>query len=145
GGVFNQWINLSQYQTQNLSIVVKDQAGNRSEVVNEIVPLFTNSPIAATELKLDVNGHILTGKATAGMTIVVTSTDGQIINGEWSSIVNEDGSFAIKLNSYYLHGQTLLIRVYDQNTYQYSPITELIAPLDNIAPVINEVAISNDG
>ncbi|WP_319823123.1 hypothetical protein, partial [Acinetobacter baumannii] len=57
----------------------------------------------------------------------------------------EDGSFAIKLNSYYLHGQTLLIRVYDQNTYQYSPITELIAPLDNIAPVINEVAISNDG
>ncbi|MEN8943432.1 Ig-like domain-containing protein [Acinetobacter baumannii] len=145
GGVFNQWINLSQYQTQNLSIVVKDKAGNRSEVVNEIVPLFTNSPIAATELKLDVNGHILTGKATAGMTIVVTSTDGQIINGEWSSIVNEDGSFAIKLNSYYLHGQTLLIRVYDQNTYQYSPITELIAPLDNIAPVINEVAISNDG
>lgn len=145
GGVFNQWINLSQYQTQNLSIVVKDQAGNRSEVVHEIVPLFTNSPIAATELKLDVNGHILTGKATAGMTIVVTSTDGQIINGEWSSIVNEDGSFAIKLNSYYLHGQTLLIRVYDQNTYQYSPITELIAPLDNIAPVINEVAISNDG
>ncbi|MGJ0137014.1 Ig-like domain-containing protein, partial [Acinetobacter pittii] len=122
GGVFNQWINLSQYQTQNLSIVVKDKAGNRSEVVHEIVPLFTNSPIAATELKLDVNGHILTGKATAGMTIVVTSTDGQIINGEWSSIVNEDGSFAIKLNSYYLHGQTLLIRVYDQNTYQYSPI-----------------------
>ncbi|WP_246996045.1 Ig-like domain-containing protein [Acinetobacter baumannii] len=145
GGVFNQWINLSQYQTQNLSIVVKDKAGNRSEVVHEIVPLFTNSPIAATELKLDVNGHILTGKATAGMTIVVTSTDGQIINGEWSSIVNEDGSFAIKLNSYYLHGQTLLIQVYDQNTYQYSPITELIAPLDNIAPVINEVAISNDG
>jgi len=145
GGVFNQWINLSQYQTQNLSIVVKDKAGNRSEVVHEIVPLFTNSPIAATELKLDVNGHILTGKATAGMTIVVTSTDGQIINGEWSSIVNEDGSFAIKLNDYYLQGQTLLIRVYDQNTYQYSPITELIAPLDNIAPVINEVAISNDG
>ncbi|MFX9873325.1 Ig-like domain-containing protein [Acinetobacter baumannii] len=145
GGVFNQWINLSQYQTQNLGIFVKDKAGNRSEVVHEIVPLFTNSPIAATGLKLDVNGHILTGKATAGMTIVVTSTDGQIINGEWSSIVNEDGSFAIKLNSYYLHGQTLLIRVYDQNTYQYSPITELIAPLDNIAPVINEVAISNDG
>ncbi|MGQ1316976.1 biofilm-associated Ig-like repeat protein Blp1 [Acinetobacter baumannii] len=144
-GTFNQWINLSQYQTQNLSIVVKDQAGNRSEVVHELVPVFTNSPIAATELKLDVNGHILTGKATAGMTIVVTSTDGQIINGEWSSIVNEDGSFAIKLNSYYLHGQTLLIRVYDQNKYQYSPITELIAPLDNIAPVINEVAISNDG
>ncbi|WP_407502169.1 biofilm-associated Ig-like repeat protein Blp1 [Acinetobacter baumannii] len=144
-GTFNQWINLSQYQTQNLSIIVKDQAGNRSEVAHQLVPVFTNSPIAATELKLDVNGHILTGKATAGMTIVVTSTDGQIINGEWSSIVNEDGSFAIKLNSYYLHGQTLLIRVYDQNTYQYSPITELIAPLDNIAPVINEVAISNDG
>ncbi|EHU2952809.1 Ig-like domain repeat protein [Acinetobacter baumannii] len=144
-GTFNQWINLSQYQTQNLSIIVKDQAGNRSEVAHQLVPVFTNSPIAATELKLDVNGHILTGKATAGMTIVVTSTDGQIINGEWSSIVNEDVSFAIKLNSYYLHGQTLLIRVYDQNTYQYSPITELIAPLDNIAPVINEVAISNDG
>ncbi|MFI7965708.1 Ig-like domain-containing protein, partial [Acinetobacter baumannii] len=31
-GTFNQWINLSQYQTQNLSIVVKDIAGNRSEV-----------------------------------------------------------------------------------------------------------------
>ncbi|GAA5586461.1 hypothetical protein Acal01_01606 [Acinetobacter calcoaceticus] len=144
-GRFYQLINLSQYQTQNLSIVVKDIAGNQSEVAHELVPVFANSPIAATELKLDMDGHILKGKATAGMTIVVTSTDGQTINGGWSSIVNEDGSFVINLNDYYVQGQTLLIRVYDQNTYQYSPITELTAPLDNIAPVINEVVISNGG
>ncbi|MDV7424328.1 Ig-like domain-containing protein [Acinetobacter baumannii] len=145
GGVFNQWINLSQYQTQNLSIVVKDKAGNRSEVVHEIVPLFTNSPIAATELKLDVDGHILTGKATAGMMVAVTSVNGQSINWLWDSTVNEDGSFAIQLNDYYLQGQTLQVRVYDHNTNQYSLITEIIAPLDNIAPVINEVVINNDG
>ncbi len=144
-GKFYQWINLSQYQTQNLSIVVKDQAGNRSEVVHELVPLFTNSPITATELKLDVDGHILTGKATAGMSVVVTSTDGQTINGGWNNAVNEDGSFAIELNDYYVQGQTLQVRVYDQNTNQYSLITEIIAPLDNIAPVINEVVINNDG
>ncbi|MFL9480569.1 Ig-like domain-containing protein [Acinetobacter baumannii] len=144
-GTFNQWINLSQYQTQNLSIVVKDQAGNRSEVVHELVPVFTNSPIAATELKLDIDGHILTGKATVGMSVVVTSTDGQTINGGWNNAVNEDGSFAIQLNDYYLQGQTLQVRVYDQNTNQYSLITEIIAPLDNIAPVINEVVINNDG
>ncbi|HFE9760983.1 TPA: Ig-like domain-containing protein, partial [Acinetobacter baumannii] len=145
GGVFNQWINLSQYQTQNLSIVVKDKAGNRSELVHEIVPLFTNSPIAATELKLDVDGHILTGKATAGMMVAVTSVNGQSINWLWDSTVNEDGSFAIQLNDYYLQGQTLQVRVYDHNTNQYSLITEIIAPLDNIAPVINEVVINNDG
>ncbi|MDC5576531.1 Ig-like domain-containing protein [Acinetobacter baumannii] len=145
GGVFNQWINLSQYQTQNLSIVVKDKAGNRSEVVHEIVPLFTNSPIAATELKLDVDGHILTGKATAGMMVAVTSVNGQSINWLWDSTVNEDGSFTIQLNDYYLQGQTLQVRVYDHNTNQYSLITEIIAPLDNIAPVINEVVINNDG
>ncbi|AVN15417.1 Ig-like domain-containing protein [Acinetobacter baumannii] len=145
GGVFNQWINLSQYQTQNLSIVVKDKAGNRSEVVHEIVPLFTNSPIAATELKLDVDGHILTGKATAGTMVAVTSVNGQSINWLWDSTVNEDGSFAIQLNDYYLQGQTLQVRVYDHNTNQYSLITEIIAPLDNIAPVINEVVINNDG
>ncbi len=144
-GTFNQWINLSQYQTQNLSIVVKDQAGNRSEVVHELVPVFTNSPIAATELKLDIDGHILTGKATVGMSVVVTSTDGQTINGGWNNAVNEDGSFAIQLNDYYLQGQTLQVRVYDQNTNQYSLISEIIAPLDNIAPVINEVVINNDG
>ncbi|EYD53510.1 gliding motility-associated C-terminal domain protein [Acinetobacter baumannii 25569_4] len=144
-GIFNQWINLSQYQTQNLSIVVKDQAGNRSEVVHELVPVFTNSPIAATELKLDIDGHILTGKATVGMSVVVTSTDGQTINGGGNNAVNEDGSFAIQLNDYYLQGQTLQVRVYDQNTNQYSLITEIIAPLDNIAPVINEVVINNDG
>ncbi|MEN8285595.1 Ig-like domain-containing protein [Acinetobacter baumannii] len=144
-GTFNQWINLSQYQTQNLSIVVKDQAGNRSEVVHELVPVFTNSPIAATELKLDIDGHILTGKATVGMSVVVTSTDGQTVNGGWNNAVNEDGSFAIQLNDYYLQGQTLQVRVYDQNTNQYSLITEIIAPLDNIAPVINEVVINNDG
>ncbi|ODL98889.1 biofilm-associated Ig-like repeat protein Blp1 [Acinetobacter pittii] len=144
-GKFYQWINLSQYQTQNLSIVVKDQAGNRSEVVHELVPLFTNSPITATELKLDIDGHILTGKATAGMSVVVTSTDGQTINGGWNNAVNEDGSFAIELNDYYVQGQTLQVRVYDQNTNQYSLITEIIAPLDNIAPVINEVVINNDG
>ncbi|MDO7245547.1 biofilm-associated Ig-like repeat protein Blp1 [Acinetobacter pittii] len=144
-GTFNQWINLSQYQTQNLSIVVKDIAGNRSEVAHELVPVFTNSPITATELKLDVDGHILTGKATAGMSIVVTSTDSQIINGGWNNVVNEDGSFAIQLIDYYLQGQTLQVRVYDQNTNQYSIISEIIAPLDNIAPVINDVVISNDG
>ncbi|MCU4329216.1 Ig-like domain repeat protein [Acinetobacter pittii] len=144
-GKFYQWINLSQYQTQNLSIVVKDQAGNRSEVVHELVPLFINSPITATELKLDIDGHILTGKATAGMSVVVTSTDGQTINGGWNNAVNEDGSFAIELNDYYVQGQTLQVRVYDQNTNQYSLITEIIAPLDNIAPVINEVVINNDG
>ncbi|MBJ8435731.1 Ig-like domain repeat protein [Acinetobacter lactucae] len=144
-GTFNQWLNLSQYQTQNLSIVVKDIAGNRSEVSHELIPLFTNSPIAATELKLDVDGYILTGKATAGMMIAVTSTDGQSINWVWSSEVNEDGSFAILLNDYYLQGQTLQVRVYDQNTNQYSLITEIIAPLDNIAPVIDEVVISNYG
>ncbi|MBI1446752.1 Ig-like domain-containing protein [Acinetobacter sp. AC1-2] len=144
-GTFNQWINLSQYQTQNLSIVVKDKAGNRSEVVHEIVPVFTNSPIAATELKLDVDGHILTGKATAGMMVAVTSVNGQSINWLWDSTVNEDGSFNIQLNDYYLKGQILQVRVYDQNTNQYSPISEIIAPLDNIAPVINEVVINNDG
>ncbi|WP_337077672.1 biofilm-associated Ig-like repeat protein Blp1 [Acinetobacter pittii] len=144
-GTFNQWINLSQYQTQNLSIVVKDIAGNRSEVAHELVPVFTNSPITATELKLDVDGHILTGKATAGMSVVVTSTDSQIINGGWNNVVNEDGSFAIQLIDYYLQGQTLQVRVYDQNTNQYSLISEIIAPLDNIAPVINDVVISNDG
>ncbi|MDO7429831.1 biofilm-associated Ig-like repeat protein Blp1 [Acinetobacter baumannii] len=124
-GTFNQWINLSQYQTQNLSIVVKDQAGNRSEVVHELVPVFTNSPIAATELKLDIDGHT--------------------INGGWNNAVNEDGSFAIQLNDYYLQGQTLQVRVYDQNTNQYSLISEIIAPLDNIAPIINDVVINNDG
>ncbi|MDW3025600.1 biofilm-associated Ig-like repeat protein Blp1 [Acinetobacter baumannii] len=144
-GTFNQWINLSQYQTQNLSIVVKDQAGNCSEVVHELVPVFTNSPIAATELKLDIDGHILTGKATVGMSVVVTSTDGQTINGGWNNAVNEDGSFAIQLNDYYLQGQTLQVRVYDQNTNQYSLISEIIAPLDNIAPIINDVVINNDG
>ncbi|EOQ64647.1 hypothetical protein F935_00296 [Acinetobacter calcoaceticus ANC 3811] len=144
-GKFYQWINLSQYQTQNLSIVVKDIAGNRSEVVHQLVPVFTNSPIAATELKLDVDGHILTGKATVGMTIVVTSADGQSINWGWNSVVNEDGSFAIELNDYYLKGQILQVRVYDQNTNQYSPISEIIAPLDNIAPVIDDVVINNDG
>ncbi|MEH1709064.1 biofilm-associated Ig-like repeat protein Blp1 [Acinetobacter pittii] len=144
-GKFYQWINLSQYQTQNLSIVVKDIAGNRSEVAHQLVPVFTNSPIAATELKLDIDGHILTGKATAGMTIVVTSADSQNINWGWNSVVNEDGSFAIELNDYYLKGQILQVRVYDQNTNQYSPISEIIAPLDNIAPVIDDVVINNDG
>ncbi|MFA3126910.1 Ig-like domain repeat protein [Acinetobacter pittii] len=144
-GKFYQWINLSQYQTQNLSIVVKDIAGNRSEVAHQLVPVFTNSPIAATELKLDVDGHIVTGKATVGMTIVVTSADIQNINWGWNSVVNEDGSFAIELNDYYLKGQILQVRVYDQNTNQYSPISEIIAPLDNIAPVIDDVVINNDG
>ncbi|QNX34514.1 Ig-like domain-containing protein [Acinetobacter seifertii] len=144
-GIFNLQIDLSQYQTQNLSIVVKDKAGNRSEVTHELVPVFTNSPIAATELKLDVDGHILTGKATAGMMMAVTSTDGQSLNWVGNSIVNEDGNFNIQLNDYYLKGQILLVRVYDQNTNQFSIITEITAPLDNIAPVIDEVVIRNDG
>ncbi len=59
--------------------------------------------------------------------------------------MNEDGSFAIELNDYYLKGQILQVRVYDQNTNQYSPISEIIAPLDNIAPVIDDVVINNDG
>jgi hypothetical protein len=144
-GTFSQLINLSHYQTQNLSLIVKDIAGNRSEVVHKLVPLSIHSPDAAIELKLDVNGHILTGKATAGMMIAVTSTNGEIVNWLWNSIANEDGSFNIQLNNYYLQGQILQVRVFDQNTNQYSLITEIIAPVDNLAPVIDEVVIINDG
>ena len=144
-GTFSQSINLSQYQNQNISLIVKDLAGNRSEIVSEQLPEFTNSPNPATDLKLDAEGHVLMGIATAGMTLIVTKSDGELINGWWYNTVNDDGSFNISLNDYYLQGQTLQVRVFDPNTNLYSLVTEIIAPLDNIAPIIDEAVISEDG
>ncbi|WP_436899243.1 Ig-like domain-containing protein, partial [Acinetobacter gyllenbergii] len=145
-GSFSQWINLSQFQAQALSIVVKDAAGNRSEPVYKLLPALVDTPEKATGLVLDVEGHILTGMATAGFYIAVTNTAGvHVDNGWWSSMVSEDGTFSIQLNDYYLQGQTLHVRVFNNETNQYSQITEIIAPLDNIIPVIETVIINDDG
>nr|WP_252727867.1 Ig-like domain-containing protein [Acinetobacter sp. Ac_5812] len=145
-GIFSQWINLSQFQTQELSIVVKDAAGNRSEPVHKLLPALVDTPEAATGVALDAEGHILTGMATAGFYIAVTNTAGvRVDSGGWNSTVNEDGTFSIQLNDYYLQGQTLQVRVFDYETNQYSSVTEIIAPLDNTIPVIEDVAINDDG
>ncbi|MCL5767432.1 Ig-like domain-containing protein, partial [Acinetobacter sp. ANC5681] len=145
-GSFGQGINLSQYQSQELSIVVKDAAGNRSDPVYKVLPALMDTPATATDLVLDAEGHVLTGMATAGFYIVVTNAAGERVNsGWWNTLVNEDGTFSIQLNDYYLQGQTLQVRVFDSSTNQYSPITEIVAPLDNILPVVENVVISEDG
>ncbi|MDR0074172.1 (d)CMP kinase, partial [Acinetobacter baumannii] len=54
-GTFNQWINLSQYQTQNLSIVVKDQDDKR-DMEREVAPLKPAADayiIDSSELTID--------------------------------------------------------------------------------------------
>ncbi|MCY6412715.1 Ig-like domain-containing protein [Acinetobacter sp. VNH17] len=145
-GSFGQLINLSQYQSQELSIVVKDAAGNRSDPVYKLLPALVDTPAAAIDLVLDAEGHVLTGMATAGFYIVVTNAAGERVDsGWWNTLVNEDGTFSIQLNDYYLQGQTLQVRVVDLSTNQYSPITEIVAPLDDILPVVENVVISEDG
>ncbi|MCH7340947.1 Ig-like domain-containing protein, partial [Acinetobacter higginsii] len=52
-GSFSHWINYSQYQTQTLSFVVRDSAGNRSDVVQKVLPVLLNTPQAVTDLLLD--------------------------------------------------------------------------------------------
>ncbi|MEG1855546.1 MAG: Ig-like domain-containing protein, partial [Acinetobacter sp.] len=143
---FSLFINLSQYQTQDLTIVVKDVAGNSSAAVHQVLPVTTNSPAHATNLTIDAEGHLLTGIAKVGSYIIVTDMTGERADLGWgmNQVVNSDGTFTIELNGYYLKGQTLQVRVFEQATDQYSQIVEIVTPVDNTLPeeatqlVINE-------
>nr|WP_051070515.1 Ig-like domain-containing protein [Acinetobacter modestus] len=133
---FNLLINLSQYQTQDLTLIIKDIAGNSSEAVHQVLPLITNSPAQVADLTIDVDGHQLTGIAKVGSYIIVTDITGKRADLGWgmNKVVNSDGTFTIELDSYYLKGQTLQVRVFEQATDQYSQIVEIITPLDNTLP-----------
>ncbi|MCH7305435.1 Ig-like domain-containing protein [Acinetobacter sp. NIPH 1869] len=145
-GSFSHWINYSQYQTQTLSFVVRDSAGNRSDVVQKVLPILLNTPQAVSDLLLDAEGHNLSGQAVAGLQIIVSNAMGERVDSNWwNLVVNEDGTFNIQLNNYYLQGQTLYVRALDPTNSLYGPITEVIAPLDNIAPLLSEVVITENG
>ena len=133
---FNLLINLSQYQTQDLTLIIKDIAGNSSEAVHQVLPLITNSPAQVADLTIDVDGHQLTGIAKVGSYIIVTDMTGKRADLGWgmNKVVNSDGTFTIELDSYHLKGQTLQVRVFEQATDQYSQIVEIITPLDNTLP-----------
>jgi len=145
---FNLLINLSQYQTQDLTLIIKDIAGNSSEAVHQVLPLITNSPAQVADLTIDVDGHQLTGIAKVGSYIIVTDMTGKRADLGWgmNKVVNSDGTFTIELDSYYLKGQTLQVRVFEQATDQYSQIVEIITPLDNTLPEeASQVAINELG
>uniref|UniRef100_UPI00148C29DA Ig-like domain-containing protein n=1 Tax=Acinetobacter sp. CFCC 10889 TaxID=1775557 RepID=UPI00148C29DA len=142
-GAFSSYFyfDLSKYQGSDLQVVAVDRATNRSEVALVSIPLDDNGIAAATNLTIDENGSIITGNAIAGMYIdVIDRHTGSTIG---QTYISED-TFSVNLNGNYLQGQTLDVRVYDGNG-KYSPVTEITAPLDNVAPVIQEFNISEDG
>ncbi|MFC2994743.1 Ig-like domain-containing protein [Acinetobacter sichuanensis] len=134
------YFNLSKYQGEDLRVVAVDRAGNRSEEAVVNIPLVENGLAAATDVKINELGNTITGNAEVGKSIeVIDSSTGQVIA---QSYINE-AAFTVELNGYYLQGQSLHVRVYDGS--QYSQVTEIAAPLDNVAPVVQDFNISEDG
>ncbi|MDM1762946.1 type I secretion C-terminal target domain-containing protein, partial [Acinetobacter sp. 226-1] len=134
------YFNLSKYQGEDLRVVAVDRAGNRSEEAVVNIPLVENGLAAATDVKINELGNTITGNAEAGKSIeVIDSSTGQVIA---QSYINE-AAFTVELNGYYLQGQSLHVRVYDGS--QYSQVTEIAAPLDNVVPVVQDFNISEDG
>lgn len=104
GGTFSVTLSSPQLNGQNLSVTLADAAGNVSAPGAYGVP-DTTAPAAMTNVALNTNGTIVTGKGEAGAIITVTGPGGQL----GTATVDASGNFSVNLSSAQLNGQALVV------------------------------------
>ena len=104
GGTFSVTLSSPQLNGQNLSVTLVDAAGNVSAPA-AFGAQDTTPPAAMTNVALNTNGTIVTGKGEVGATITVTGPAGAL----GTATVDASGNFSVTLNSAQLNGQALVV------------------------------------
>ncbi|MBC3487762.1 hypothetical protein HU750_19025, partial [Pseudomonas sp. SWRI50] len=135
-GSFRVELTPPQINFETLSVQQADPPGNISAPVNILAPDLT-PPEAATELRLNAAGDLLSGVGEAGATVRVYVGITQIGTVQ----VDADGTFQVNLSSAQLNGQVLQVTVTDGRG-NISPISTTTAV--DITPPASVIATIND-
>lgn len=110
-----------QLNGQTLQITATDAAANTSAPATVIAQDHT-PPLAPTNLQVNEDGTVLTGKAEAGSTVKVTDDQGNPLG---QAIAGPDGSFTITLTTPQANGQHLEVNATDKagNIGPDAPVT----------------------
>ncbi|MGP5354862.1 BapA/Bap/LapF family large adhesin [Pseudomonas helleri] len=139
-GSFSAVLNPPQKNGENLNVTLTDKAGNVS-VAGDVTAGDTTAPAAPTELKVSLDGLLLTGKGEAGSTVIVKNAAGQQIS---TVVVGIDGNFAAVLLTPQKNGETLNVTLTDKAGNVSLPGT--VTAGDTTAPAApNTLAVSADG
>ncbi len=107
-GDYNVVLTEPQTEGNTLNVVASDAAGNQSQPVSTVVGDVT-PPDAPTDLAINPEGTVVTGKAEAGSTVTLRDGDDVIGRG----VAGPDGSFEILLSTPRLNGQELVATATD--------------------------------
>lgn len=122
-GNFQLTLNTPQKNGESIEVTLTDGAGNVSGPVTVTAP-DTTAPAAPTDLAVNDDGTILTGRGEPGTTVTIKNADGVVLG---SAVVGQDGNFSVTLNPPQTDGQTLGASQSDAAGNQ-SPVATTVAP-----------------
>ncbi|CRN06907.1 hypothetical protein PYEL_27300 [Pseudomonas sp. URMO17WK12:I11] len=108
-GSFTVGITPAQANGETLDVVAVDGDGTPSLPVQIVAPDIT-APNEPTELQLNTNGSVLTGRGEAGATVQVTDADGNVLG---TAQIGANGVISVQLTPPQTDGQTLEVTVRD--------------------------------
>ncbi|WP_043200599.1 BapA/Bap/LapF family large adhesin [Pseudomonas putida] len=109
-GTFTVILNPAQANGELLDVVAIDGTGASSLPVQVFAPDIT-APAAPSELAINANGNVVTGRAEAGSTVRVLAADGTTVLG--TAVVGATGNFSITLNPAQVDGEVLQVTATD--------------------------------
>ena len=107
-GTFRLPLSLAQLNGGTLEVYAEDAAGNKSALARLTVPDIT-APNLATQLAVNADGTLLTGKGEAGATVSVGLVVGQTPIVLGTALVDVNGNFSVPLVPAVLGGQLLTV------------------------------------
>ncbi|NQD58579.1 hypothetical protein HP546_24890, partial [Pseudomonas sp. CM25] len=109
-GTFTVILNPAQANGELLDVVAIDASGASSLPVQVSAPDIT-APVAPSELLINGDGTVVTGRAEAGSTVRVLAADGTTVLG--TVVVGATGSFSITLDPPQVNGEQLQVTATD--------------------------------
>ncbi|MFJ4384331.1 BapA/Bap/LapF family large adhesin [Pseudomonas sp. NPDC089408] len=109
-GTFTVILNPAQANGEKLEVVAIDGSGASSLPVQITAPDIT-PPVAPSELVINADGSVVTGRAEVGSTVRVLAADGTTVLG--SVVVGATGSFSITLDPPQVDGEVLQVTATD--------------------------------
>ncbi|MFV3292471.1 BapA/Bap/LapF family large adhesin [Pseudomonas sp. NY11955] len=146
-GTFTVVLTPAQANGQLLDVVAIDNNGTSSLPIQVSAPDIT-PPVAPSELAINGDGTVVSGRAEAGSTVRVLAADGTTVLG--SVVVGASGAFSIGLTPPQVAGEQLQVTATDA-AGNASTAGTITAPIvdnggDTTPPApATDLAISNDG
>ncbi|RPH24165.1 type I secretion C-terminal target domain-containing protein [Buttiauxella warmboldiae] len=128
----------AQTNGEALLVNASDAAGNKSPNTG-VLARDNTVPLAPTELAVNDEGTIVSGKAEPGSTVTVRDSDGNLLG---DGKAGDDGSFSVTISPPQTNGETLEITATDK-TGNTSPAAPIDAP-DSTAPALPVISVVVD-